>query len=320
MPNGRNAKSVQKTDRNGVQETPESSDYPELIFGLVGPIGVDMDAVTKALKRSLEGVGYSSHMIHLTKLMEHKKITVKRDDSSYYARYISLIKYANAYRDLLKNPKIMAGIAISKIREMRESETGDPTIPSRKTAYIVRQFKRPEEIEVMRLTYGRKFFQLSLHASDQERREVLIQKIKDYDASPKKATECEKEAIDLIQRDYDEAEEEFGQRVGGVFHLGDAFVPGIGENKIEPTVQRLVSALFGHNGVSPTRDEYGMYIANSTSLRSIDLSRQVGAAIFTDAGELVSMGCNKVPKAFGGTYWGEGPQTPCRDFEFKQLG
>ncbi len=46
-----------------------------------------------------------------------------------------------------------------------------------------------------------------------------------------------------------------------------------------------------------------MYAAKSASLRSADLSRQVGAAIFTDAGELVTQGCNEAPKAFGGTYW-----------------
>jgi hypothetical protein len=57
-----------------------------------------------------------------------------------------------------------------------------------------------------------------------------------------KLADCEKQAIDLIQRDYDEAEVEFGQRVGGVFHLGDAFVPGIEKGKIQATIQRLVDA------------------------------------------------------------------------------
>src|SRR5580700_7836102 len=46
-----------------------------------------------------------------------------------------------------------------------------------------------------------------------------------------------------------------------------------------------------------------MYAAKSASLRSSDLSRQVGAALFTTEGELITQGCNEVPKAFGGTYW-----------------
>jgi cytidine deaminase len=59
-----------------------------------------------------------------------------------------------------------------------------------------------------------------------------------------------------------------------------------------------------------------MYAAKSASLRSSDLSRQVGAAIFTDEGELITQGCNEVPKAMGGTYWDS--ETP--DFRDVRLG
>lgn len=64
-----------------------------------------------------------------------------------------------------------------------------------------------------------------------------------------------------------------------------------------------MSVFFGDNHVTPTHDEYGMYMAKSASLRSSDLSRQVGAAIFLDSGEIATLGCNEVPKAGGGTYW-----------------
>ena len=46
-----------------------------------------------------------------------------------------------------------------------------------------------------------------------------------------------------------------------------------------------------------------MYAAKSAALRSLDLSRQVGAAIFTPNSEIIAIGCNEVPKAGGGTYW-----------------
>jgi deoxycytidylate deaminase len=59
-----------------------------------------------------------------------------------------------------------------------------------------------------------------------------------------------------------------------------------------------------------------MYAAKAASLRSTDLSRQVGSAIFTVDGEVVAQGCNEVPRAFGGTYWsGEEP-----DFRDVRLG
>jgi len=66
---------------------------------------------------------------------------------------------------------------------------------------------------------------------------------------------------------------------------------------------RFVEAFFGRTDIAPSKEEYGMYAAKSASLRSSDLSRQVGAAIFSDEGELITQGCNEVPKAFGGTYW-----------------
>src|SRR5690606_7031426 len=68
------------------------------------------------------------------------------------------------------------------------------------------------------------------------------------------------------------------------------------------------------NALSPTADEYGTYIATSASLRSLDTSRQVGAALFTAQKEVLALGCNEVPKAGGGTYW-EHDDHPHRDFD-----
>jgi cytidine deaminase len=56
-----------------------------------------------------------------------------------------------------------------------------------------------------------------------------------------------------------------------------------------------------------------MYMAKSASLRSSALTRQVGASIFRPAGEIISLGCNEVPKAGGGTYW-SGDVLDKRDF------
>jgi cytidine deaminase len=46
-----------------------------------------------------------------------------------------------------------------------------------------------------------------------------------------------------------------------------------------------------------------MFHAFAAAARSSSLARQVGAAICTKDGDLVSIGCNEVPKAFGGSYW-----------------
>ncbi|GAB3648793.1 deaminase [Ramlibacter alkalitolerans] len=77
---------------------------------------------------------------------------------------------------------------------------------------------------------------------------------------------------------------------------------------------RMVRLTFGDPYVSPTRDEQGMFYAQAAALRSLDLSRQVGAAIITRDGDLLTTGCNEVPKFGGGLYWGE-DTFKARDFE-----
>jgi len=106
-----------------------------------------------------------------------------------------------------------------------------------------------------------------------------------------------------LLQDSKEALDRHGQNVRDAFPLGDVFIDATSRDKCEAMVRRFVQLLFGHNQITPTHDEYGMYAAKSASLRSSDLSRQVGAAIFRPSGEIVTMGCNEVPKAGGGTYW-----------------
>jgi deoxycytidylate deaminase len=246
--------------------------------------------------------------------MENKRISIRIDSTSYFSRYRSLIEYANEYRKLARNPAALAGLAILQIRRKR-AETKSQEQPALGTAYIVRQFKRREEIDLMRLAYGRKFIQVSVFGSELDRRSVLVGKIQHFDPSPKSDADCESQAIELVDVDNNQVDDVNGQRVSDVFHLGDVFVDGIDGQKADTTIRRFIRALFGDNHVSPNKDEYGLYAAAGAALRSVDLSRQVGAAIFSKDAEIVSLGCNEVPKAKGGTYWSDDITTMYRDID-----
>lgn len=243
------------------------------------------------------------------------------DESSYGCRYRSLIANADSVRRETQNQAALACMAISEIRRLRQElqpnldpkQARDTPILGR--AYVIRQFKREEEIALLREVYGRKFIQISVFSDKEERKKQLIGKIKDYDTKIIDDDLAEKEAIDLISIDNNEASDEYGQRVSDVFHLGDVFIPGDKNNDMEIIIRRFIDALFGHNGLSPTKSEYGMYAAAGAALRSLDLSRQVGAAIFSPHGEVVTLGSNEVPKAFGGTYWCDDGGEQFRDFE-----
>jgi len=85
--------------------------------------------------------------------------------------------------------------------------------------------------------------------------------------------------------------------------MADFFVSADSRASIKEGISRFVEILFGYQFHTPSKDEMGMYLARSSALRSADLSRQVGAVIATPDGDIISIGCNEVPKALGGQYW-----------------
>jgi len=290
---------------------------PELIFGLVGPMGVDLTAVSESLTRSLQEMKYKSTLIHLTNFIPFRRLDVSIDESTFFSRYKSLIDCGNAFCQQAGDNAAMAGIAISQIRRERAKITGDEKIPDYGRAYILRQFKRPEEISSMRAVYGSKFIQVSVSGSVTDRKRILEDKIRSYDLSPKNQSLCERQAIELIDLDHNQKDMRHGQRLSDVFHLGDVFVEGINRGRIDETIKRFMRAFFGATESSPNKDEYGLYTAKAAALRSVDLSRQVGAAIFTKRGDIIALGCNEVPRANGGAYWSDDTPPIARDVELK---
>lgn len=288
---------------------------PELFFGLVGPIGVDLESVQTSLEAELKKVGYGVIPVRATDVMTSVNLPIKITENSYYEKYRALIEYADDVCKVVGSKAALAALCVAEIKRRRLEITGNEGTPADGYAFIIRQFKRPAEIELMRKTYGRKFVQVSVSAPEQIRRDALILKLKEHNEMTRDHSECEKDAIELIKIDHDEAEFDHGQKVSKVFHLGDVFVDAQNKESTELTIRRFVEAFFGHNGKSPSHDEYGMYLAAAASLRSIDLSRQVGASIFSDSGEILALGCNEVPKPLGGTYWGEDTPKVHRDFD-----
>jgi hypothetical protein len=119
---------------------------PELIIGLVGPIGVDLDLVTSSLSDALRDVDYSPQTLRITQLMREVPTGITIQESPYIASFRSRIAYANRVCELLERSDAMAILAISAIREMRREETGNPEQPIPNRAYIIRQFKRPQRL------------------------------------------------------------------------------------------------------------------------------------------------------------------------------
>ena len=171
-------------------------------------------------------------------------------------------------------------------------------------AFILNQLKRPEEIELLTKTFGKRFIQVSVVTPLEKRYQELEQRLRGEQHGWDN-TKCAAAARELVELDLDEKADPHGQRISKVFHLADVFLDARSDDQLTAASDRFVEALFGRTSISPTKDEFGSYMAKAASLRSVDLSRQVGAVIASREGDLISMGCNEVPRPGGGNYWDE---------------
>jgi deoxycytidylate deaminase len=297
------------------------SDTPELVVGLVGPIGVDMNAVQRALEGALRRVEYTPHTIHLTRELPSIFPHLQKEASKTYNEKISLV---NKLRTDTKRADILAMLSILKICEIRAtlnkddpkvSEDQAPSSPIPSNAFIIRQLKREEEISLLKRIYGRRFVQVSVTVSEATQLSRVSQIV--AAESPGLLFDDQRRSAEgLIQTDQNEDSDDYGQRLSDTFQYGDVFVNGDSEATLSADINRFIDGLFGSNFISPTVDEFGSYMAKAASLRSIDMSRQVGAAILTENGDIVSVGCNEVPKSGGGNYWCT-DENPQRDMDRK---
>lgn len=265
---------------------------------------------------ALNTVGYQSCNIRIsemTNIFLQNKDHSKAENETLNGK----IKAGNDVRELYDSAEIFGLAAILRIREERAAHNkvsasydrldGDfNNAKAQGLAYIVRQFKRPEEIDLMRRIYGKNFIQVSVTESN-TRREEAIRSIMRSDHPAATEENISDLAINIIRRDQNEQSVKYGQRLNKIFHLGDAFITCDPSSKPEAQTVRFVKSLFGRNDISPTMDEFGSFMAKAASMRSVDLSRQVGAAILTSSGDMISVGCNEVPKKGGGNYWDDDP-------------
>jgi deoxycytidylate deaminase len=286
-----------------VTDSTQKINYPELFFGFVAPIGADMQTTLQAFTAYLGARDYRVIPIKVTDEFEElaRDVIPKKAlaTSPEFARYKSYIDYGNQLRATFQDD-ILAARAIWRVMRKRVQQPGPG--PIGKNAFLLYQFKRKEEIDLLRVVYGRLFFQVSIYSRRGARVDYLSRKFASSQNRPL-AQKYRDLAETLIMRDENEAEERHGQRVASIFHDADFIVSLDAPETVEHQVNRFCELIFGSNILSPTKSEYGLFVAKAAALRTLDLSRQVGAAIFLPSGEVVALGSNEVPKAGGGTYW-----------------
>lgn len=203
----------------------------------------------------------------------------------------------------------IALLAINRIALERKRLTGDEALPGDRVAYILRSFKRPEEVKLLREVYGSRFLLIGVAATEQLRVEYLSKRIAETRLPPHPLVPRYPPER-LIERDQREESITHGQDVRDTFHRADCFLEV--DDLLETQTERLLDIFFGDPTRSPRKEEFGMFQAVAAARRSAELGRQVGAAICTPNGDVVAIGVNEVPKAGGGLYW-EGDAEDARE-------
>jgi cytidine deaminase len=285
---------------------------PELVVGLVGAVGTDLELVRDVLTEELRRLKYEAVDIRISQLMHDidPTLPVAGPQDVRFKRHMDA---GTAIRTKLKRGDALALLTIGKIRDERQERTGSASQPIQRGAYIIRSLKHPAEVSTLRNVYGRAFFLMGAYTSRDHRRSKLASIIaaSKFLSRPEDANEA---AEHLIWRDEEETGNKYGQRLRDTFPLADVFVNARDRSTLRRDIQRFLELVFGYQFHTPTPDEHAMSHARVAALRSADLSRQVGAVITDHDGRILASGCNEVPKFGGGAYWEDTPGDK-RDFQ-----
>lgn len=253
----------------------------ELIIGIVSAVGTEYRQVTDTLANRLEGFGYDVKEIRVSSCLPEFVGTGEYNRIKHY------MQAGDVLRESSQNNAVLAAGVAKNISSSRSDE-------KTKRAYIVNSLKHPREVEFLRKIYGDGFYLIGIHSDEKRRHQYLTDE--------KSMTQTQ--ANELIRIDEDESFDH-GQKTRDTYHLADFFLNlGSNNDQVKSRLQRFLELIFSHPYKNPTFDEFAMFMAFNSSVRSGDLSRQVGAVISREK-QIIATGANDVPKSGGGLYWAE---------------
>lgn len=265
----------------------------ELVIALVGALGTDFGQVTDLLTNKLRDYRYTVVPIRISQDVIPALIEVA-PHTEEYGRLVRLMDAGDEIRRKAKDNSILAKGVAASISAIRPRSNDEPVFRPR-TAYIINSLKHPEEVSLLQQIYPHGFYLIGVNSSSRKRKQTLTSR---RGLQPDQADE-------LMRRDEhdDSADGKSGQHTTDTFHLADFFL-NVDETpeSVVASIERILNLLFGHPYTLPLFDEFAMFMAFAASLRSADLSRQVGAVV-TRKEEILSLGANDCPKFGGGLYW-----------------
>lgn len=284
----------EKTNETSLIERIRSRQTSELIVAFCGPLGSGVSHVAALWEDVFRKFSYSTEVIKISDIIVSYSENLKKEKllkENKYDRIKKLQDEGNILRKKFGND-ILSVIAIHEIAIKRDTQRSSTGINAdlRRHITIIDSLKHPSEAEFLKSIYGDMFYIVGVLCPENVRIQRLNKTI--YKAN----------VYELIERDKSQ-EEKYGQQLLKVLHLSDFFINNsMNDDAILKNIKRSAELMLGEDKYTPTLDEYAMFIAQSTAVRSGCMSRQVGAAIFSGKGDIISTGRNDVPRPFGGLY------------------
>ncbi|WP_374667745.1 anti-phage dCTP deaminase [Ramlibacter sp.] len=278
-------------------EVISSTHTQELVIALCGPIGSPLHEVAEKLKEMLERpFGYTKcNVIRLSQFIEsHAGRAGRAISGDPSGRRHDLISLGDEMREKFGS-SVLAELAVHDIRLDRELNAKDKTTGQflpRRACHIIDSIKNQEELELLRAVYRESLYVVGVFSPLANREAMLREKGLDN-----------AQIATLMDRDSGE-EINHGQTVADTFPQSDFFLrmDSNTETQLRAKVERFLHLILGTRVITPTRGETAMYAAASAAGNSACLSRQVGASVTDSEGEVLAIGWNDVPRAFGDLY------------------
>ncbi|HYX37985.1 MAG TPA: deaminase [Oligoflexus sp.] len=276
----------------------QSKKSRQIVLGLVAPSGANLEKFEDCLKRSLKKFNISANVIDILDLVQ-KIFPNETGSKDKIVRMGQKMSLGTKVRTKAADAAILAKYSAAQINRAREIGVEERAV------FVLHQLKHPEEVRFLRNVYGSLFFLIGVSEKLKNQISYLTNGVQSKN----------EEALKLIERDQDESNSElfstddatlFGQQTRDTFQMADFLVDGSDDdNSIIQALERFFDALHGAPKISPFQSEYYMFLAQASALRSGDLSRQVGAVVVSQRGEICGIGVNDVPRFGGGQYWAD---------------
>jgi deoxycytidylate deaminase len=282
---------------------------PDLVVGLVGAAGTDLSSIKQQIKAQFASFDYEYHEVKISGLISGIS-NLATGDLPEDERITRLMDAGDRIREIYKGGDGVVSLAVTAIRKLKR-DRDDGNGVWRPIVFVLDSLKNPLEVETLEAVYGKNLYIVSVYSNLEERVTRLTNRIAETCTTSVKSSHRER-AEKVIFDDEKRGKTNLSQDVRNTFPAADFFVE-LGPDT-DGRIKRCVDLIFGEPFLTPTINEYSMYLAKAAAFRSDDLSRQVGAIIVGSEGEVISSGCNEVPYPGGGMFTDETSGPDNRDY------